>query len=327
MRYILLLIVFFLFFSCQMEEKDNLVKIKYKRFEQALFSINSENVHEKIKKIRLDFGTFNEFFEARIMHKGLVNDIDYADNLLMFIQHPDMLEAGDSVAHVFKDISDIENDLNIAFSNFHYYFPDYDLPEITTYFGGFNYGVITYDKNIAIGLEHFLGYKSKFYRLLQNPEYICFQKQRKFISANVMEVWYNENFYSPREKDFLSQLIHKGKIMVFIDYMLPKKNLSDKFRFSANHMKWANDNELNIWRYFIENDLLYSNSEKDFRSFINYAPFSKGMSRDSPARIGYFIGYNIVKSYMKYNNITIDELVEEEDVSKILNKSRYKPKR
>ena len=101
MRYILLLLVFFLSFSCKNKEKDNLVKIKYKRFEQVLFSINRENVHEKIKNMRLDFGVFYEFFESRIMHKELVRDIDYADHLLMFVQHPDMREASDSVAHVF----------------------------------------------------------------------------------------------------------------------------------------------------------------------------------------------------------------------------------
>ena len=51
------------------------------------------------------------------------------------------------------------------------------------------------------------------------------------------------------------------------------------------------------------------------------------MPRQAPARVGYFIGYRIVESYMRRYNISIDELFYETDAKKILNKSKYKPLR
>ena len=51
-----------------------------------------------------------------------------------------------------------EQELELAFWQFSDNFPSYPIPEITTFFGGFNYGVVTYDDNIAIGLENFLGH-------------------------------------------------------------------------------------------------------------------------------------------------------------------------
>ena len=155
------------------------------------------------------------------MHKGEVTDSAYIQELLSFINHSDMREAYDSVSIMYSNLNDIKKELNLAFTLFSHNFPTYPIPEITTFFGGFNYGVVTYDNNIAIGLENFLGMDSKFYRLLGNPEYLRFQKQKKFISSNVIEVWLNEYFEQYLTgRELLSQMIYKGKIMYCIDKML-----------------------------------------------------------------------------------------------------------
>ena len=65
--------------------------------------------------------------------------------------------------------------------------------------------------------------------------------------------------------------------MYFLDKMLPKLNMEDKFRFTVEQMTWVEENEASIWEYFIEEDLLFSKKEIEFRSFLNYAPFAKGM--------------------------------------------------
>ena len=164
------------------------------RFEKSLFIINNDNVEELAGKWDADFGTFNEVFATQIMQKGSLTDTQYYHELLAFTQHNDMREAYDSVALLFADFSEIEEELEFAFGQFLVDFPSYPIPEITTFFGGFNYGVVTYDNNIAIGLENFLGKNSKYYSLLGDPEYLRFQKQKKFIVSNVAEVWINEHF-------------------------------------------------------------------------------------------------------------------------------------
>jgi len=50
------------------------------------------------------------------------------------------------------------------------------------------------------------------------------------------------------------------------------------------------------------------------------------MPQDSPSRIAYYIGYEIVKSYMQKNrDVTLNELMNDTDYNSILNKSKYKP--
>ena len=143
-----------------------------------------------------------------------------------------------------------------------------------------------------------------------------------------MEAWFNEFFQRfIGGKDFLSQIIYKGKMMYFLDEMLPNLEIADKFRFTQQEMDWVKYNEYSIWEYFIDNDLLFSNKESEFRSFVSYAPFAKGMPKEAPSRVAYFIGYKIVNSYMKNNKVSINELMLENDYSKILNNSKYKPRK
>jgi hypothetical protein len=325
MKRILFLLLVFTFSSC-VTDKVNTVELKFNRFEKALFSVTPENIDIQLKILENDFGTFNEVFETQIMQKGEMSESAYLKELLAFVNHPDMREAYDSLMLLFSDISEIEKELNTAFTFFHNEFPSYPTPELTTFFGGFNYGVVTYDNNIAIGLEHFLGKNSKFYKLLGNPEYLRFQQQEKFITANVMEVWLNEYFQQyMTSRDLLSQMIYKGKVMYCIDKMLPKISFADKFRFTQEQMEWVIDNEANIWSYFIENELLYSSHEQEFRTFLHYSPFAKGMPDDAPARVAYFIGYKMVNEFMDNNKMDIEQLMYLTNSRQFLKRSKYKP--
>lgn len=327
MRALTILLIAFLLYSC-ISKKEKQIQLKYHRFEQALSLVNNENMYLNIKNLDQDFGSFNKIFESEIIGRRAIKDTAYANELLTFINHPDMREAYDSVLLVFSDLTELQHELNSGFTRFHNKFPSYPIPDITTFFGGFNYGVITYDNNIAIGLENFLGSGSKYYKFLGDPLYLRFQKQKKYITPNVMEAWFNEHFKQYlTEQDFLSELIYKGKVMFFIDRMLPELLLEDKFRFSESQMAWVIRNEDNIWSYFINNDLLYSSHRQEYRTFLDYGPFAKGMPKEAPARVAYFIGYNIINEYMNRNSITMYELITMVDSKKLLRDSKYKPKK
>ena len=57
-------------------------------------------------------------------------------------------------------------------------FPNLEIPKITAFFSGFNYGVITFDNYIAIGLENFLGANSKYYSLLESQSILVFKVKK-----------------------------------------------------------------------------------------------------------------------------------------------------
>ncbi len=82
--------------------------------------------------------------------------------------------------------------------------------------------------------------------------------------------------------------------------------------------------ELNL----LQEEMMYSDKFQDFKSLISIAPHSAGMPEEAPGQVGNWMGWQIVKAYMKrHPETTLPELIKMKDVQEILTKSRYKPKR
>jgi len=140
---------------------------------------------------------------------------------------------------------------------------------------------------------------------------------------------YAENYiYPKRNKNLLDEMIYFGKILYFKDVMIPFKTDAEKIGYTQEQIDWAKVNEAQIWSFFIEKELLFSTDSKLPNRFINPAPFSKfyleEIDRDSPGRIGQYIGWQIVKAYMKNNDVNLKEMLTE-NAENIFNKSKFKP--
>ena len=84
-----------------------------------------------------------------------------------------------------------------------------------------------------------------------------------------------------------------------------------------------------MWRYFIEKKLLYDTDQKLIPRFINPAPFSKfylEIDNESPGRVGSWIGWQIVRSFMENNEVSLEQLLQM-DAKEIFERSKYKPKK
>ncbi|MDR2971262.1 MAG: hypothetical protein LBU83_04950, partial [Bacteroidales bacterium] len=100
----------------------------------------------------------------------------------------------------------------------------------------------------------------------------------------------------------------------------------DKIGYSKEQWEFCKANEDQIWRYFIENNLLFNSNHKNIRTFIFDAPFTTGFPHESPGRIGQWTGWQIVTAYMKNNpDVTLQELMNDCNYKEILQRSRYKP--
>jgi hypothetical protein len=59
---------------------------------------------------------------------------------------------------------------------------------------------------------------------------------------------------------------------------------------------------------------------------MNDAPFTATISQESPGRLGTWVGWQIIKSYMDENtDVSLQQLMKTTDYQLILNKSGYQP--
>ena len=102
-----------------------------------------------------------------------------------------------------------------------------------------------------------------------------------------------------------------------------------KIGYTDKQLAWCKSYEGAIWAYFIENNLLFETDYQKIQMFLTEAPFTPGIGEknESAPKLAIWTGWQMVRKYMNENpDVTLQQLMLEQDAQKILNSSRYKPK-
>ena len=245
------------------------------------------------------------------------------------INDKDEQELFDETQKIYKDFSHIENQLTSLFKYVKYYNPRFTSPKVITMLTNIDYDnrIVYADSLLLISLDAYLGKNHEFYA--DYPKYIKENNTKKHIIVDAANAIISKQILQNNSRTFLSKIIQEGKKLHLLDVYLPNISDKEKIGYSKNKLAWAENNEEQIWKYFIENKLLYSTDTKLNKRFLDNAPFSKFYLEEdnlSPGRIGSWIGWKIVNSYMKHNDVSLQKLMKL-DAESLLNKSKYKPKR
>ncbi len=145
---------------------------------------------------------------------------------------------------------------------------------------------------------------------------------------DMLRGWILSEFEPENKKDeVLTQIVNFGKSMYFMDALFPFAPDHYKIGFTADEIQWCKENETTVWTKMIEEQQLYSTDVNVIRALTGPGPFSPGFPKESPAQIGYWMGWQIVKKYMdEHPKTTIEELMKMEDAQSLLRQSKYKPR-
>ena len=229
----------------------------------------------------------------------------------------------------FFDFSSIENDLSSLYKHIKYYNPSLKKPRLITVFSDVDYRnkVIVTDTIVLIGIDNYLGSKHVFYRSFY--QYIRKNLNKNQIVVDLADKYASKMINQPVREIFLDELIYQGKKMYLKDLWLPKSEEHSKIGYTADELNWAEDNEFYIWQYFVENEILYDNNSKLYDRFIARGPFSRfnlELDSESPSSLGIYIGWKIVKSFMKNNDIKLANMLQS-DSQYIFKNAKFKPKK
>lgn len=306
----------------------NVPPVKVERMERDMFAMPPDSVNEYTRKMMKKYGLFYNNFVTGFINDGGIVDSSYAIALKHFISDRDMRNTYDSCEKAYPDLSFLENGLKDAFKHFRYYFPEKSLPKVVTVMSGYNYFLVYYDSTLAISLEMYMGSNYSYYGMLQFPHFKTMHMTKDYMVCDAVYGWL-ESIFKPNEDkpDMLSQIVHEGKVMYALDAMMPNAPDTIKMHYTQKQLKWCKENEFNMWAYIIREKLLYSTDLSNIAKFTDDGPFTSYFNHDlSPSRTGYWLGWQIVKKYMKDNpDVTLPQLMAEKSADKILKESGYKP--
>ena len=254
----------------------------------------------------------------------------FSDSLAMSkMSNKEEIDLFNETQKIYSDISGLELQLTSLFKHIKYYNPKFKSPNITTMISNIDYDsrVIYADSILLISLDVYLGKEHEFYS--DYPKYIKENNTKENIIVDIANSISVNLIPSLSSRSFIGKMIHQGKKMYLLDLYLP--TISDKLKigFLEKKLDWAVANEEDIWKYFIERKLLFSTDTKLNKRFLDNAPFSKFYlenDNQSPGRIGAWLGWQIVRSFMRNNDVSLQQLLKINELD-LYKKSRYKPRK
>ena len=122
-------------------------------------------------------------------------------------------------------------------------------------------------------------------------------------------------------------MIYLGKIVYLTSVSLPNQDLQNILGYTRGQYDFCENNEAQMWHYIAEQKHLFSTDRLTVSKYCDPAPSTAYFPQSSPGRSGLFIGYKIVESYLENNkDVTLEQLMEDNDSQMILEKSGYNPR-
>ncbi|MCO5724753.1 gliding motility lipoprotein GldB [Robiginitalea marina] len=232
------------------------------------------------------------------------------------------------VKKAFPEFDPYQAELELLFKHIRYYFPQSRVPEkVITLTNNVDYRKRVYltDTLLLIGLDSYLGPDHEFYGNFSR--YVAQELDPRLLVGDVADQFADRVVPLPRERSFVSRMVYYGKALYLKDLLMPLAPDSVKIGYRADQWQWALDNEGQIWRYFVERELLYSTDQGLAPRFLDPAPFSKfrlELDNESPGRIGRYMGWQIVRAFMERNDVGLDEMLNTPGED-LFRRANYKP--
>lgn len=235
----------------------------------------------------------------------------------------------EEVFKVFGDFNEYEDEITLLFQHLKYYFSDFQEPEVITLVSDVDYrnNVIYADSLVVVGLDNFLGAEHFFYTDIHR--YIAKNMIPEQLTPQIAEAIAERYVSPPSGRSFMNLMVYYGKKLYLKELLMP---IYDEYRimgYTEAEFDWARANEMEIWRYFVERELLFSTDPQMASRFTNPAPFSKfylELDNESPGRLGQYIGWQIVRAFAKNNDVELKQLLALSG-EEIYKNSRFKPRR
>ena len=316
------------------EVSNEIKEVNLIRFEYDLLNNNQPIDTAKIRELRTVYGDFFELWCVQLASiippsKRKPLDAEIAFNLNQYLKDQYIHEIFMDCQKEFGNLKWLEKELTLAFDRYKIAFPGKKIPTIMTYISPFSSNIMTMDSLLGVGLHFYLGQDYKYYPSLQLPMYMIKKLEPEYIVNDMLKGWLESEFLDDStQKNCLAQMLFQGKILYAMDVLSPETPDTIKLGYSPDQLKWANGHEEQIWSFFIEQDLLYNINPKVYLKYIHDGNSTNGFPKESPSRLGAFIGWHIIRSYMQeHPNTNLLQLFMEKDAQSILSKSAYKPKK
>ncbi len=304
------------------------VEVEIVRFDSAQLAVRPDSVEVDIQQLYADYEEFMPMFVEGILRIPTEDTAYLCEMYAQFLTDTVMgfAQTNALAQEKFANVDSLQEALNMGFSRLHYLYPEWDIPSVYLFVSGFNSSVMYYEDIIGVGVDMYLGSDYPYY----NQVVYDYQKQtmrKACVAGDVLGTYLAYHIsYNSKYNRLLEQMIFRGKQLFLLGELLPNEPAWELIGYSKEQWDWCEMYEQAIWNRMMEKRDLFKTESMLINSYLNDGPFTAEISQESPGRLGLWVGWRIVDSYMTNNkDVTLIELMSEGDAQNILEQSYYKP--
>lgn len=306
--------------SCQRNSGN---EVHFHRFEQLLFNTPADQLQSELKKHQQEYNT-----ELILLYP---DEPEYMQMVQGYTTDPivqDIYRITDSLYH---DLSDVERQLSRALNQAYKLYPE--MPRVNRFytmvtgdFDNYNFRVFSNGNELCVSLDQYALPAMERYQYFGIPNHIVRLCTKEHIARDCMDCIASLNCEFPEgEATLLDHTIAMGKMLYFVEKTMPELPDTILLRYSKEQLEWMRHNTEQVWSYLIQNRLLFSTDQTLFRNLIDDAPKTNAFGEGSAPRTVAYIGWQIVRAYMKKSGATMQQLFNETDSQLILTQSVWRP--
>ena len=321
-----LAIVLIVISSLQGCNEGNTIKTTVQRFEKDLFVTFGDSDSTYVSNLKNKYHDFFPLFCTDIIRIGPDTARSALVQLRQFKNDPVVKQVSEMADSVYGNFNPYSEKIRAGIKRFGEKTGTTGNIEIITFIGGFNQSFIALPGTLAVGIDNYLGAETGFYKQLAIPRYLRQNMDPEYLAADAVRAWITSELARPGgNSTLLENMIYEGMVLYYLKNSLPRLEEHKIFRYTQQQLEWCEQFEKSMWRYILENELLYSTDRMIISRMTKEGPFVREFGQDSPGRAGSWLGYRIFENYMKKAGKKTNWPLEIEDSRKVLSESRYRP--
>ena len=320
-----LFLVCFLLFGCSEKKAYGEVnpELQIVRFDTELYQYLTNNELDDVLDVHKPF---LDEFGKKVVYVGGVDSAGFYDRLKNYFSEPTLMSLYKDEQEIFKDLTEINRELSFGIEALIQSFPSLKQPKLYLHVSGLNQNVIVTEEVLSLSADKYLGsdypvyqrFFHEYQRQLMSPDRIVPDYLLGFLIANFP--------FEGNESVLLDRILYEGKLRYIISLLMPNREVWEYVGYNQAQYVWCKDNEARIWKLILENKHLFPSDYRTTELYIREAPHTSFLPTESPGRVGVWLGFQIINSYMKnHPNSSIQELIDMIDYQELLKQSKYKP--
>lgn len=308
-----------LLMSCQrnpldVDASEVKVDIGFVNMDSAFVSSDRQRLLTLHHMFLTELSEIYEYELGYCLRMGDASDTTFLNSMDQFLNDPYVSRLEKRISEKFKDMGQKRKEIREGFKYLKYHFPEGKQPDNIVFMNAFfASSAFSTEKQIGIGLERYLGGNTDVIKELPYQDFPEWEKERmeeKYLSRDALCSWIMTHYVEEVDGNLAENIVRWGKILYLTQAVYPKSEPALILRYSEEDYKWAVDNEYSLWKYLVDEKLLFKIDELNTKNLLGDGPFTPGLPEKGPDRLGQFLGYRMVLKYMEIKDITLEELVK-----------------